>query len=58
MEAAAKGRTSVKKAVKELPRKGTFRIIWRRTVDDTAGYDSFMAGFTGARLMELQWADW
>jgi hypothetical protein len=56
-EAAAKGKTTVK-AVKPMQRKGTFRIIWRRTVADTAGYDRFMAGFSGARLMERQWADW
>ena len=55
--AAAKGKRTVK-AVKPMPRKGYFRIIWRRTVADTAGYDRFMAGFTGARLMERQWADW
>ena len=55
--AVTNGKTTVK-AVKELPRKGTFRIIWRRTVADAAGYDRFMAGFTGARLMERQWADW
>ena len=44
------------KAVKPMPRKGTFRIIC--TVADTEGYDRFMAGFTGAWLMERQWADW